>query len=441
MAHDRAYDRNDGARRSGGARGDRHGFGTRSGNRSGGGSRQHRSYRQDDRSGDYRGGGGRDGGYRGHDYGERSERRPYGSRDDRRGGSGGSRGGRLGGDRRNGRPGARDARPLQRNRIPEPRVPADVEPAQLEASARRELRALGRSNAENVARHLVMVQRLVETDPAAAYEHARYAASHAGRIAVVREAAGIAAYLSEHYSDALRDIRAARRLSGLDLHRAIEADCERALGRYNQALKAAAEADPKQLDDVEEAEIAMVVSGIRHEMGQDELGLVVIEDAIRLFRGDRETLRRLHSVRADRLEDLGRAQEADAIRERIGEAPEPAEPGVEVYDVEEESEEERAAQAAGADEPESADCPEQDERLAEALTDDIDASEDSDDSEPGDVAKSTSEHASGGLSSPRGADVIEDELIEHLQSHGIPADAGTDPAQDSDGAHSEEARA
>ncbi len=227
--------------------------------------------------------------------------------------------------------------------MPEPAVPEDVQAADLEASARRELRGLGRANAENVSRHLVMVQRLLDSDPELAFQHARYAASHAGRIAVVREAAGVAAYLSGHYQDALRDIRAARRLSGLDLHRAIEADCERALGHLGRALKAAEAADPRQLDDVEEAEIAMVVSGVRHEMGQTELGLIVIEEALMMFRGDRETLRRLHSVRADRLEDLGRVEEAQAVRERIGEGPERSETDdVEVYDIEEESEEELA---------------------------------------------------------------------------------------------------
>ena len=190
-----------------------------------------------------------------------------------------------------------------------------------------------------------MVQRLLDTDPEAAYQHARYAASHAGRVAVVREATAIAAYLSDHHADAIREIRAARRLSGIDLHHAIEADCERALGRYHQALKAAAAADPDQLDDVEEGEIAMVVSSIRHEMGQSDLGLIVIEDAIRLFRGDRKTLQRMHAVRADRLEELGRGQEAESIRERLGlTRPEPAQ-DVEVYDIQEESEEEaRAAQ-------------------------------------------------------------------------------------------------
>jgi len=178
-----------------------------------------------------------------------------------------------------------------------------------------------------------MTQRLLDNDPHTAYEHARYAASHAGRVAVVRETAGIAAYLAGHYSEALREIRAARRLSGLDLHRAIEVDCERALGHTDKALQAAKAADPRQLDEVERAELAMVISSLRHEMGQTDLGLIVIEDAIRARPSDSDTLRRLHSVRADRLEELGRHQEAAAIRDRIG--PEPTEEDeVEVFDIE-----------------------------------------------------------------------------------------------------------
>jgi tetratricopeptide (TPR) repeat protein len=197
------------------------------------------------------------------------------------------------------------------------------------------LRALSRLNAENIARHLVMTQRLLETDPEVAYAHARYAASHAGRIAIVREAAGIAAYVAGLYSEALRELRAARRLSGMDtMYRAMEVDCERALGRPDAALRSAQNALQLDLEDDERAELAIVVTGIYHDQGNDELALITIEDAIRRAPKDTETLRRLHSVRADRLEDLGRVREAEAIRERIYV---PEEPEVELYDIEEES--------------------------------------------------------------------------------------------------------
>ena len=270
----------------------------------------------------------------------------------------------------------RGSRPPQRVRVPEPPVPEDVRPQDLEASARRELRALRRANAENIARHLVMLQRLLDTDPELAHQHARYAVSHAGRIAMVRESAGIAAYLSGHYQEALRDIRAARRLSGLDLHRAIEADCERALGNLERALKAAQGADPAQLDDQEEAEIAMVVSSVRHEMGQTELGLVVIEEAILMFRGDRETLRRLHSVRADRLEELGRVEEAEAVRVRIGEGPQEVEEEIEVYDVAQETDEgpqEQEPQEVADEEPSAGADPDPAVNPADGSEDDEDA--------------------------------------------------------------------
>lgn len=315
--------------------GDRHGFRKSADN-------DRRGQRRSDRGGAHGHGNGsrfesRD------DYrrGQRGEHSEHGERHHRQNDRKGRKPGRgqRNGDRR-------DSRPPQRARVHEPVVPDNVQPADLEASARRELRALGRVNAEKVSRHLVMTQRLLSTDPELAYQHARYAASHAGRVAVVRESAGIAAYLAGHYAEALREIRAARRLSGFDMHRAIEADCERALGRLQQALKVAKEADPHQLDDLEEAELAMVVSGVRHEMGQDDLGLVVIEEAIMMFRGDRETLRRLHSVRADRLEELGRQEEAAAVRERIGQGPrqETEDDHVQVYDIEDDYDQDQAAQ-------------------------------------------------------------------------------------------------
>ena len=268
---------------------------------------------------------------------DRREERPRrdGERSDfRRGqGRGGSRNGRFDRDRLRGE--RRNSRPPQRNRVPEPELPEDVSAKDLESPARMALRALSRLNAENIARHLVMTQRLLDTDPEVAYAHARYAASHAGRIAIVREAAGIAAYVAGLYSEALRELRAARRLSGMDtMYRAMEVDCERALGRPDAALRSAQNALQLDLEDDERAELAIVVTGIYHDQGNDELALITIEDAIRKAPKDTETLRRLHSVRADRLEDLGRVREAEAIRERIYV---PEEPEVELYDIEEES--------------------------------------------------------------------------------------------------------
>ena len=266
----------------------------------------------------------------------RDERtRRDGERSDfRRGqGRGGNRNGRFDRDRLRGE--RRNSRPPQRNRVPEPELPEAVSAKDLDSTARMGLRALSRLNAENIARHLVMTQRLLETDPEVAYAHARYAASHAGRIAIVREAAGIAAYVAGLYSEALRELRAARRLSGMDtMYRAMEVDCERALGRPDAALRSAQNALQLDLEDDERAELAIVVTGIYHDQGNDELALITIEDAIRKAPKDTETLRRLHSVRADRLEDLGRVREAEAIRERIYV---PEEPEVELYDIEEES--------------------------------------------------------------------------------------------------------
>lgn len=269
--------------------------------------------------------------------GDRRDERPRrdGERSEfRRGqGRGGSRNGRFDRDRLRGE--RRNSRPPQRNRVPEPELPEDVSAKDLDSTARMGLRALSRLNAENIARHLVMTQRLLDTDPEVAYAHARYAASHAGRIAIVREAAGIAAYVAGLYSEALRELRAARRLSGMDtMYRAMEVDCERALGRPDAALRSAQNALQLDLEDDERAELAIVVTGIYHDQGNDELALITIEDAIRKAPKDTETLRRLHSVRADRLEDLGRVREAEAIRERIYV---PEEPEVELYDIEEES--------------------------------------------------------------------------------------------------------
>ena len=84
--------------------------------------------------------------------------------------------------------------------------------------------------AEDVARHLVMAGRVMDDDPQTALLHARAARRRAGRIAAVREAVGIAAYLCEEWTEALSELRAVRRMTGANEVVPMLADCERALG-------------------------------------------------------------------------------------------------------------------------------------------------------------------------------------------------------------------
>src|SRR5665647_1848943 len=137
-----------------------------------------------------------------------------------------------------------------------------VTAAELDRAARARLRTLAKDNADGVARHLVMAERLLDDDPEAAYAHAQEAVRRAGRVDVVREAAGITAYRTSRYAEALRELRTARRLSGSNEQVPLMADCERGLGRPERAL-ALAEEHAGLLTPVAQIELAIVVSGVR----------------------------------------------------------------------------------------------------------------------------------------------------------------------------------
>ena len=87
-----------------------------------------------------------------------------------------------------------------------------------------------------MARHLVAAGQLIDTEPKTAYEHTLAARARASRLAVVREAVGEAAYAAGEYTEALAELRAAKRMNGVQDYVAMMADCERALGRPDRAL-------------------------------------------------------------------------------------------------------------------------------------------------------------------------------------------------------------
>ncbi len=132
-------------------------------------------------------------------------------------------------------------------------------------------------NADAVAKHLVMAGRLLDEDPETAYQHAVAARDRAGRIGAVREAAGIAAYLTGRYAEALAELRAARRISGDQSMWPVMADCERGLGRPEKALAMASAPEVTQLDASGRAEMLIVASGARRDLGQPEAAALLLQ--------------------------------------------------------------------------------------------------------------------------------------------------------------------
>jgi hypothetical protein len=128
-----------------------------------------------------------------------------------------------------------------------------------------------------VARHLVAAGRLVDEDPQLALEHARFARRRASRIAVVREAAGIAAYHAGEWAEALAELRAARRMGGGPVHVPVMADIERALGRPERAIDLARGPEARELDRAERIELTIVAAGARRDMGETEASVVALQ--------------------------------------------------------------------------------------------------------------------------------------------------------------------
>ncbi|MGU3294809.1 HAD-IIA family hydrolase [Williamsia sp. M5A3_1d] len=165
------------------------------------------------------------------------------------------------------------------NRPPEPSIPDDVVPQDLDGEVRRDLLTLDRTNADAVARHLVMTSRLLDEDPALALEHARAARRRAGRIAVVRETAGIAAYNANEWTEALSELRAARRMSGGTTLLPLMADCERGLGRPDRAIDIARSDEGRALTGDEATEMKIVESGARIDLGDFDKAVVTLQTA------------------------------------------------------------------------------------------------------------------------------------------------------------------
>jgi tetratricopeptide (TPR) repeat protein len=151
---------------------------------------------------------------------------------------------------------------------------------------------------------------LLDEDPETALAHARAARARSGRIAAVREAVGIAAYHCGDWTQALAELRAARRMGSKSPLLALIADCERGMGRPERAIELARSPEAAQLTGDDADELRIVAAGARSDLGQHEQALAILSSPQLDRTRKGQTAARLFYVYAETLLTLGRREDA-----------------------------------------------------------------------------------------------------------------------------------
>ncbi|MEV4413470.1 tetratricopeptide repeat protein [Catellatospora sp. NPDC049609] len=175
---------------------------------------------------------------------------------------------------------------------------------------RAELLSLAKPVADTVARHLVATGQLIDDEPEQALEHALAARRLASRIAVVREAVGLAAYQAGDWASAIAEIRTYHRMTGRQTHLAVLADCERALGRPEKAIDLFRGAEREKLSQPEALELLIVAAGARGDMGQHDAAAAMLQVRELTVESEEDWAPRLRYAYADALLKSGRTEEA-----------------------------------------------------------------------------------------------------------------------------------
>ncbi|WP_422740671.1 tetratricopeptide repeat protein [Micromonospora sp. WMMD729] len=161
-----------------------------------------------------------------------------------------------------------------------------------------------------MARHLVATGQLIDEDPAEALAHALAARRLASRIASVREAVGLAAYHAGEWQTAIAELRTYHRMTGLQSHLAVLADCERALGRPERAIDLYRGADQEKLDPAVATELLIVAAGARGDLGQKDAAVAMLQVPDLTSETTAPWTARLRYAYADALLAVGRREEA-----------------------------------------------------------------------------------------------------------------------------------
>jgi tetratricopeptide (TPR) repeat protein len=201
-------------------------------------------------------------------------------------------------------------RSTEQARYDGPPLPEEITGRELDRSVAAQLKGLPEKLAARVARHLAAAGVLIDEDPETAYQHTLAARARASRLAVVREATGEAAYAAGHYSEALAELRAAKRMNGATAYLPIMADCHRALGQPEQALKLAKSPSVANFAPEAKAEMTIVEAGARRDLGQLDAALRTLELAPLNSKSRAAWVVRLRYAYADTLEAAGRENDA-----------------------------------------------------------------------------------------------------------------------------------
>nr|WP_109602781.1 Replicase polyprotein 1ab [Actinoplanes xinjiangensis] len=152
--------------------------------------------------------------------------------------------------------------------------------------------------------------QIIDEDSELALSHAIAARRLASRIAVVREAVGLAAYAAGDWTTAIAELRTYHRMTGRQTHLAELADCERALGRPERAIDLFRGADVAKLEKAGAIELLIVAAGARGDLGQHDAAVAMLQVKELTADEDAEWAARLRYAYADALLAAGRRDEA-----------------------------------------------------------------------------------------------------------------------------------
>ena len=202
-----------------------------------------------------------------------------------------------------------DRRPVNKDFTKDPIIPEGITGEELDKVTRGDLLTLSADNAKIVSQHLACVHAFADSEPETAHEHAQAAVRHAGRVAVVRETAGYAAYRVGKFDIAIKDLKAAFRINGDVSIWPVLADCERGLGRPRKALELAGAPEAKKLQKEQAVELRIVAAGARRDLGELDAAVVTLQTNDLNTENDSWAIR-LRYAYADALDAAGRKEEA-----------------------------------------------------------------------------------------------------------------------------------